>query len=160
MSIQPNRVVWRIVDEVLRGPRSPLAVERWPSVPEFGDQQVQAVRCAARSAAGGRPFATLFHFWTHALMAFLELHGQGDQLEGAAGYAMCQRLAVGAIERELEGYRSGLESPRAISPSGRPLDAYRMMDGPCRRSLVVETDVEWLALFRSHGPRVPVARIA
>jgi hypothetical protein len=159
VSIQPGRVVWRIVDEVARGPRLCLELERWPARAGHPHERVEVVRSAARMPEGGPPCPTLFHFWTHALQAVLELHGQGDQLEGVAGYAMCERLEPPALEAELVRYRQ-LASSQALPLAGRPQDAYRMMDGPCRGSLVVETDLEWCALFRSHGPRVPLRPLA
>ena len=149
MSIQPNRVVWRIVDEVARAPRPDLAFEET----SHGSERVVVVR--HRTPAGDAPPATLFHFWAHALRAFLELHDQADQLEGAAGYAMCEQLGPRELASELARLYAPLGSaaPPAL-PEAR--DAYKMMDGPCRRSIVLEGSDERCAFFAHHGPRAPL----
>ena len=144
MSIQPNRVVWRIVDEVARAPRPRLAFE------QVANRSERVVLVRHRPAGRDAGLATLFHFWAHALRAFLELHDQADQLEGTAGYAMCERLGPRELEIELAQLYAPLEpAMQPALPDAR--DAYKMMDGPCRRSLVLEGTSERCALFGHHG---------
>lgn len=157
MSIQPNRVVWRIVDEVARTPDRPVRIECRRSRSDGSTESVATGR--SESGAASARFATLFHFWTHALRSFLELHGQADQLEGVAGYAMCERLDAEAFARERERYRALLDDGDALEIPERVREAYRMIDGPCRASVVLASEREWWALFRWHGPRVPLAGI-
>lgn len=158
MSIQPNRVVWRIVDEVARTPERPVCVVCRRSRDDRATEAV-ATACCASGPAGER-FATLFHFWTHALRSFLELHGQADQLEGVAGYAMCEQIAAEALAHELEHYREPLAAGEALEVAGRVREAYRMIDGPCRTSIVIASERQWWALFRWHGARLPLPGVA
>jgi hypothetical protein len=160
VSIQPVRVLWRIVDDVARSPGMPFAVEQLAGASAGEEQYVDVLRLAADAWPAEAAPATLFHFWAHALRAFLERCGQGDQLEGAAGQAMCERLAPEAFEREIERYRRVLARPSSLVIGGRVLDAYRMMNGACRRSIAIETDAGPVALFFSHGPRTWPIRLA
>jgi len=158
VSIQPNRVVARIVDEVARSPRPTLPFVAWPSGAGYADEQIGTLSLPAVSSATS--FATLFHFWTHGLRAFLELHRMGDQLAGAAGYAMCEQLSPAALDLEIAALAQRLPSPpagaRPFALAGKPVEAYRMIDGPCRHSLVAATESHWWASFRCHGRRVPL----
>lgn len=158
MSIQPNRVVWRIVDEVARTPERPVRIVCRRSRSDRATEAV-ATACCESDAASAR-FATLFHFWTHALRSFLELHGHADQLEGAAGYAMCEQLGSEELARELERYREPLAGGEVIEVAGRVREAYRMIDGPCRASIVIASERQWWALFRWHGARLPLPGVA
>lgn len=153
MSIQPGRVLWRIVDEVDHTPRRSFVRTVFESA-AFSDgadsERMEIARIASR--AGAPPFPTLLHFWTHALRGWLDALGQADQLVGAAGYAMCEHMDEAETRREFERLASRLrsESP-APSLLGNFTEAYRMIDGSCRASFVVATDVEWLSLTWAHG---------
>jgi len=153
MSIQPGRVLWRIVDEVDRTPRSSFVRTLFGNA-AFSDSANSERMEIARIASGGGvpPFPTLLHFWTHALRAWLDAIGQSDQLVGVAGYAMCEHMDEAETTREFERLASRLRpESAAFSLSGDFAEAYRMIDGCCRASFVVSTDVEWLSLTWAHG---------
>ncbi|MEE3332113.1 MAG: hypothetical protein VX246_14705 [Myxococcota bacterium] len=153
MSIQPGRVLWRIVDEVDRTPRRSFGRTLFGSA-AFSQSANSERMEIARIASGGDapPFPTLLHFWTHALRGWLDALGQSDQLVGVAGYAMCEHMDEAETGREFERLTRRLrpESP-ALSLFGNFAEAYRMIDGRCRASFVVATDVEWLSLTWAHG---------
>ena len=155
MSIAPSRVVWRIVAEVARLPAPLVSVEARRCRAGCAEVWIGSA-CGPRVAQAAPPFATLFHFWAHGLRSFLELHGQGDQLEGAASAALCERIAPDAIEDALARYREPLAEPGALVLAGPVHEAYRMTGGPCRASIVVACEREQWVLFRSHGPRRPL----
>lgn len=155
MSIQPGRVLWRIVDEVDRSPRVTLpriVFDATAFAEGSRGERIEVVRIAARAANGAAPFATLLHFWTHALRGWLDTQGQADQLVGAAGYAMCEHVGEATLRAELTRLAARLhtESP-ALALEGEFVEAYRMIDGSCRVSFVGATDTEWQSVTWGHG---------
>ena len=155
MSIQPGRVLWRIVDEVDRSPRVTLPRIVFDATTFSGaprGERIEVVRIAARAVDGAAPFATLLHFWTHALRGWLDTQGQADQLVGAAGYAMCEHVGETTLRAEFARLAARLHpaSP-ALALDGEFVEAYRMIDGSCRVSFVGATETEWQSVTWGHG---------
>ena len=153
MSIQPGRVLGRIVEEVDRTPRRSFVRTLFGSAAFSDGANSDRMEIARIDVGrGAPPFPTLLHFWTHALRGWLDELGQSDQLVGVAGYAMCEQMDEAETGREFERLTSRLrsESP-ALSLFGEFSEAYRMIDGSCRASFVVATDVEWVSVVWAHG---------
>lgn len=157
MSIAPNRVVARIVEEVAGAAR--IELDRALLAPcsrgSAANSRVH-VEVARASIRPAPPCASLFHFWTHALRAFLDEAGHVDQLRDAASAALCARLEPPELERALRSIaaRAGVEPARLAPASGARaprVEAYCMIDGRCRGSLVAASDREWWAVSWAHG---------
>jgi hypothetical protein len=156
VSIQTGRVVARIVSQVKSEPRAELPVfsSSALSAGAAGGELLEVVRLPIRLQSGDPRFATLFHFWTHALRGFLDRRGEGDQLSGVASYAMCETLAGDCFGATLAEHleRAAGAGDRERAPRGSAVsEAYRMVDGSCRRSAVAATREEWIAWFWAHG---------
>lgn len=170
MSIQPHRVIARIVDQVDRSD--------WPELESLVLSSAdgrQLLRFFAAPAL--ERYATPLHFWVHALRDELAWVGQRGDLVGAAGHALCrdQRLADWCAELDafaLADGRSALEAlglarlveardALALPADGRgaagseerPHRVYRMLESACRRSSVVGDGRRWMAHFWGHGAR-------
>jgi hypothetical protein len=140
MSIQPNRVLARIIEQVERSD--------WPAL-EF----------ELRSSPDGREwmrcfdepmhprYATPFHFWVHALRDDLAARSRGEDLMGVAGYALCQNQSL-ADWRAKVGTSTFLG---VVSESDATI--YEMQASECRRSSVALIGDRLLAHFWEHGFR-------
>jgi hypothetical protein len=155
VSIQPGRVLWRIVDEVDRTPRAMLPRSVFDATAfedAAGGERIEVVRIPSIDENGAAPFATLLHFWTHALRDWLDTHGQADQLVGVGGYAMCEHVDEPTLRAEFAKLGAKLRpAVPALALQGTFVEAYRMMDGTCRASFVVATESEWQSVTWGHG---------
>ena len=138
MSLQPNRALARIIEQVEHSD--------WPRL-----------RSRVLSSTDGdewtrffdEPFhpryASPFHFWVHALRDDLVARGRQEDLGPVAGRALCQTQAVDEWRRELArvaNYDTTL--------SGAP-EIYRMQANECRRSSVAISNGRLVAHFWGHG---------
>jgi len=151
VSIQPGRVLWRIANEVRRTPelRLPAESQAWTTC-VTATERVDLVRVGVAETHG---FASLLHFWAHALRTVLAGQGQGNQLEGVVGYAMCESIDRRGLDAAWQGRTAGMQVqglPASV-PSDALREAYRMVDGECRASCVAASETEWLAFFWAHG---------
>jgi hypothetical protein len=151
MSIQPNRVVARIIDQVDRSEWPPL--DSRVVTFEQGDRWLR-VFVAPRQAC----HATPIHFWVHALRDELSATGRRADLVGAAGHALCRKTAVPAwiesLRRAEERAASGGEALAALIErvSGHArAELYRMLESECRRSSVLDGGDFLAAEFWGHG---------
>ena len=158
MSIANYSVVGRILAEVQRSPH-PAELVRVERTREplrvFELQRTRRIREA--------PFATSFHFWAHALRAFLAGEGRPDLFEAMATHALCQvveGVAVGPALAALSargaspglpesGPRPGREPVREREGASRAeyRVGYRMIDQDVMCSWVAEGDQEFVAVF-------------
>lgn len=156
MSIQPNRVIHRIVDQVDRSDWPPLT-SRLLCSPETGESLrfFQAPRDAR--------YATPLHFWVHCLRDELSATDRREDLVGAAGHALCwsqslsewlaelARLRVGDATTGVEALGLGALDRADPGSTEGAVEVYRMLESPCRRSSVVcRTDL-MMAHFWGHG---------
>ncbi len=154
MSIQPNRVVARIVDQVDQSdwPRLESSVVTFRS----DDRWLRLI-----VAPRGVGHATAIHFWVHALRDELATIGRRVDLVGAAGQALCRK-------RPLENWLEGLREAHASAISGgavlasliRRVEAlpraelHVMLESECRLSSVLDAG-DFLAVeFWGHGSGV------
>ena len=152
MSIQPNRVVARIIHQVDQSD--------WPRLDSRvfasgeGDRWLRIFRAKADAR-----YATPIHFWVHALRDELAATGRRVDLVGAAGHALCRKVSVGDWVGALRGAEPTLPASagedvaqiaRGVA-GGRRTGAYLMLESECRRSSVVEGDGFFVADFWGHG---------
>lgn len=149
MSIQPNRILARIVEQVDRSDWPELEVGVFCS-PGAGELlRLYAARSSER-------YATAIHFWVHALRDELASRGRRADLVGAAGQALCRSQPLPEWRRELAtslapARPASLPWRAVLDRASRAGRAYRMLESACRRSSVME-DGEWLvAHFWGHG---------
>lgn len=161
MSIQPVRVIGRMIDQV--------AASDWPALQghfaaaEYGISAYRFYRAPKLER-----YATPFHFWVHALREERKAIGQGEDLVGAAGHAMCRGMALVDFIAELDslvlsgGARAaeilGLSKvPHAVlkaDPAKSARDgivAYAMLESSCRRSGLASYGGDLMAYFGGHG---------
>ena len=138
MSIQPNRVIARIVEQVDRSDWPPLVSRLHPVEDEAGWIRLYAVRDAAR-------YATSLHFWVHALREDLAALGRREDLVAAASAALGQRQSPEDWRAELGGV-----SRPCVAPDARA-SIHRMLESVCRRSSVAVIHGWLIAHFRVHG---------
>jgi len=151
MSIQPNRVILRIVEQVDRSDWPPLLSRVLTS--QAGDESIRFYR-----ERRNERYATPLHFWVHALREELSAVGQRDHLVGAAGHAMGRNQTRSDWLREFETFVTR-EGPTAaeilsltrVAPSDSRLAIYRMLESSCRRSTVVDDGETLMAHFWGHG---------
>ena len=139
MSIHPNRVLARIIEQVDASDWPRLASElHWS---EDGRERIRLYHARAQER-----YATPFHFWVHALRDELETRARGEDLMGVAGYALGQKQSV-------EDWRDEVGPILALDDTMRE-DAivYVMQAGVCRRSSVVHSGEDLWAHFWGHGP--------
>jgi len=146
MSIQPNRVVARIIHQVDRSD--------WPRLDSTvvatgkGDEWLRVFRAPAHPR-----YATPIHFWVHALRDELAATGRRVDLVGAAGHALCRKEPVEGWLSALRGGAKGAAvDDVSVAVEGAPrAEAYRMLESECRRSSVVDGDSFFVADFWGHG---------
>lgn len=149
MSIQPNRVLDRIVEQVDRS--------GWPRL---------AARTIAPGEGGGllrlylhraEPrYATPVHFWVHALREDLAARAQRGTLVGAAGHALCRPQSLADWRHEVAAVMAGTEDDALLDcaggwSAGSEVQAWRMLESDCRRSSVVAGGGWLVAHFWGHG---------
>lgn len=149
MSIQPNRVIAKIIHQVDQADWPPLRAEVYSSA-RLGDW-LRLYRAPAADR-----YATPLHFWTHALRDELAATGRREDLVGAAGHALCQA-------RPIDGWLGDLEANEALRTAGvaealrreiedAPAAAlHRMLESSCRRSSVLDLRTGFIADFWGHG---------
>jgi len=153
MSIQPNRVIQRIIEQVDQSD--------WPTLE---GEVVCSVATGEflrfyRSAHHNR-YATPLHFWVHALREELRATEHREDLVGIACHALGHKQSRENWLSELAALRLGKES-NAIDALGlsawgeaRPaVEIYRMLDSDCRRSSVVADASSMMSHFWGHGSR-------
>jgi hypothetical protein len=151
MSIQPNRVIHRIVAQVDESD--------WPSLPcrvlssPSGGEMIRLYETTARER-----YATPLHFWVHALRDELAATERRDDLIGAAGHAMCLAQPLGEWLDEIGSFspqagakgvsrlREGVMEDRSVN-----VRVYRMLASECRRSSVFDDQDAFVAHFWGHG---------
>jgi len=160
MSIQPNRVIHRIIEQVDQSD--------WPTLP--GELLLSAERGQAlrifRVPIHAR-YATPLHFWVHALreelaavgrrqdLASIACHAQGQKIVAADWFEELRTVGFGGRDWGLDPVDpAGLASALGLGDSEIgpfSVEVYRMLESPCRRSAVVAHE-EWLmAHFWAHG---------
>lgn len=148
MSIQPNRVVARIIAQVDQSDWPPLAAR----VVAFdgGQGSLRVYRAPAHPC-----YATPIHFWVHALREDLVATERRVDLVGAAGHALCRRRPLSEWRAELD--KGTDEAARAhlgldgIGDWPAGTEVYRMLESECRRSSVVDHRDGFVADFWGHG---------
>jgi len=157
MSIQPNRVIQRIIDQVDRSDWPPLTSA------VFGSAEALEILRFYRVPKHGR-YATPLHFWVHALREELQATDHREDLANAACHALGQEQPFSDWLGELDGFTSedgrdlsevldlGEFGQSGIAPN--PPRIYRMLGSGCRRSSVVDAGDSLMAHFWGHGSRV------
>lgn len=150
MSIQPNRVIARIIEQVDHSGWPRLTSAVYPAA-SAGDPWVRLYRSPALPR-----YATALHFWVHALRDELSATGRRRDLVGAAGHALCR-------SRSAENWLAGLEENVAYRDTGagealrreiagrQDVQLHRMLESECRESSVLDLRNEFIADFRVHG---------
>ena len=151
MSIQPNRVINRIIEQVDRSD--------WPSLTssvltsESGGESIRFYRVPQHER-----YATSLHFWVHALREELAATGQRHHLVGAACHAMGKGQSRSEWLSELEAFIAvgglnavGLFELHEFEDESRPVEIYRMFESVCRRSSVASDGRTLMAHFWGHG---------
>lgn len=164
MSIQPNRVIARIIEQV-DGSDWPALETRWV-VNGDGPESIRLYWAKADPR-----YATPLHFWVHALREELSTRDRRSDLVGAAGHALCWNQSTSDWWEELEAFAGADEGAgdeisgpdwaaiRALGQGPRS-HAHRMLESGCRRSSVVGDDDWWFAHFWGHGSHRSWAREA
>lgn len=151
MSIQPNRVIHRIIDQVDRSDWPPLR-SRVICANERGEF-VRLYRVPVHER-----YATPLHFWVHALREELAATERREDLVAAAGHALCRKQSfpdwtaeVAALGLESGGDAAdGLALGNISEPANTP-EIYCMLESACRRSSVVAGRKWLMAHFWVHG---------
>lgn len=152
MSIQPNRVLARIVDQVDQS--------RWPRLASRVVTFAPEDRWLRLIVASRRPeHATAIHFWVHALRDELAFVGRREDLVGAAGQALCRKRPIGpwldALHEMEARATSGGEAVSDLIRRMRGLpkvERHVMLDSVCRRSSVLDAGDFFAVEFWGHGP--------
>ena len=151
MSIQPNRVVARIIAQVDQSDWPSLESRVW--IVDGSDRWVRVYRAPAEAR-----YATPVHFWVHALREELGTVDRRADLVGAAGHALCRVRPVESWRAEIDAIEPGLApgvATRLDLPDPASLDAstqvFRMLESPCRRSSVMDHRDGFVADFHGHG---------
>ena len=151
MSIQPNRVIKRIVQQVDASDWPRLESEVYP-----GEESGEWLR-VYRAPADPR-YATPLHFWAHALRDELSATECREDFIGAAGHALCHSRSISVWHAELKVIWShpsfiGAEEyePAKLETSGREPQVFRMLESECRRSSVLASGEAFFADFWGHG---------
>lgn len=141
MSIQPNRVVGRIIEQVEKS--------NWPrleSKVHFSKDRGDWTRSFNEPVQSR--YATIFHFWVHALRDDLAACSRVADLEGAAGYALCRGQSFSDWKEEICSYEMFTETSLS---EDHDVTIYRMQGSECRKSSVALIDGRLLAHFWTHG---------
>ena len=160
MSIQPNRIVNRIIRQVDQSDWPRLDSEVF--FDESGDRWLRIYRTPRHPR-----YATAIHFWVHALRDELSATGCRSDLVGAACHALCRkenvtqwRAAFSEIDpspvdsifavSEMNSVRETSYSVSEID-SDSEAEVYRMLESECRLSSVLSTRSILIADFWGHG---------
>lgn len=149
MSIQPNRVIAKIIHQVDQADWPPLRSQ------VFAEEGCGEWIRIYRAPADAR-YATALHFWVHALRDELAATGRRADLVGAAGHALCRRRSAEDWLEALEGngrFRAAKTS-REIRASLADSDGFElhwMLESECRRSSVLDLRTGFVADFWGHG---------
>ncbi|MFK7895575.1 MAG: hypothetical protein AB8G23_07045 [Myxococcota bacterium] len=161
MSIQPVRVIGRMIDQVDQSDW-PRLEGRFVASADGG----KAYRFY-RSSHHAR-YATPFHFWVHALREERASVGRRSDLVGAAGAAMCRGVSLSDFLRELDSFAlaDGVEGREILGLGSVPAEAlamnvataardgivaYEMLGSECRRSGLASYGGEFMTYFVGHG---------
>lgn len=149
MSIQPNRVIAKIIHQVDQADWPPLRSEVFAE--EGRGAWVRIYRAPA-----DRRYATAIHFWVHALRDELSATGRREDLVGAAGHALCRRRAADDWLRALEENgrfrraKACTEIREAVA-GAEDAELHWMLESECRRSSVLDLRTGFVADFWGHG---------
>jgi len=138
MSIHPNRVLARIIEQVEQSDWPPLA----PKIHSLANGR-EWIR--VYEAPDLERYATSFHFWVHALRDELAARGRGEDLMGVAGHALCRNLTVSEWSAEIGEHGFAADTVRD------DVEIYRMQADECRRSSVARNGDSLIAYFWGHG---------
>jgi len=153
MSIQPNRVIQRIIEQVDQSD--------WPALEG-------RVVCSAPSGEFLRlyrsprheRYATPLHFWVHTLREELRATEHREDLAAVACHALGRKQSLADWLSELAGLRvaGGRNAVEALglaawADAGPSVEIYRMLDSDCRRSSVVADASSMMSHFWGHGSR-------
>ncbi len=151
MSIQPNRVVARIVDQVDRSDW-PRLESRVVSLAD-DDRWLRLI-----VAPRGPGHATAIHFWVHALRDELSAIGRRVDLVGAAGHALGRKRTLEAwLEALRDAEARAISGGEAVSALLRRVEGlaraevHTMLDGTCRQSSVLDAGGFLAVDFWGHG---------
>ena len=152
MSIQPNRVIAKIIHQVDQADWPSLCSEVFAE--SDGSEWVRIYRAPADAR-----YATAIHFWVHALREDLRATGHHEDLVATAAHAICRERPVDGWLDELTGIES-VAGPAVIealersagSVTDSSAQVHRMLQSPCRRSSVWASSRGFAADFWSHGP--------
>ena len=151
MSLQPNRVINRIVEQVDQSDWPRLRSEVY--VAGSAGETLRIYRAGAETR-----YATPLHFWAHTLRDELSATGRRADFLGAAGHALCRGRSVEEWHDELTELwkQPGLTYAEDYAPSvllerKRTPEVYLMLESECRRSSVLATGDGFMADFWSHG---------
>ena len=151
MSIQPNRVINRIVQQVDASEWPRLTAEVYPC--EVDGEWLRVYRAPADPC-----YATPLHFWAHALRDELSATGRREDFLGAAGHALCHSKSISTWHAELKVLWSHPEfsgaaayEPERLEAPGRAPQVFCMLASECRRSSVLASGEAFFADFWGHG---------
>lgn len=161
MSIQPVRVIGRMIDQVAGSDWPRLEGRFVDSADGMGSYRFYRVPQHAR-------YATPFHFWVHAMREERASVGRGEDLVGAASHAMCRGIALAEFVAQLDGFPLAADARAteilglasvpatvletdAASAARRGIVAYEMLESACRRSGLASYDGALMAYFWGHG---------
>ncbi|MEM9175381.1 MAG: hypothetical protein AAGC67_09105 [Myxococcota bacterium] len=149
MSIQPNRVIAKIIHQVDQADWPPLRSEVYAHDADDGWLRVY------RAPADPR-YATAIHFWVHALRDELAAVGRRVDLVGAAGHALCRARPVGVWLESLEAnadFRARGQGAvlREALDAATGAELHWMLLSECRRSSVLDLRDGFVADFWGHG---------
>jgi hypothetical protein len=138
MSIQPNRVLARIVEQVDASDWPSLESRIVVSTNQSGWFRIYTEQVHPR-------YATPIHFWVHALREELTARAQREDLVGAGGRALCRPQSP-------EDWRAELAGARLPGEIDAQTTIHRMLESDCRRSSVAWIGEWMIAHFWGHGP--------
>jgi hypothetical protein len=145
VSIASYSVVGRILAEVENvAPVAPL--ERLTSLSQVADVD-QVFELRRTRHLHEPPFATSFHFWAHALHAFLARHARLDLFEALATHGLCERVDAASACSAVEALARRMSTRIDLSPESASRLGYRMIDQDVMASWVVESAGEQTAVF-------------
>ena len=149
MSIQPNRVIAKIIHQVDQADWPPLRSE------VFAEEGRDAWLRIYRAPAHPR-YPTAIHFWVHALRDELAATGRRVDLVGAAGHALCRARSIEEWLETLDENECFRASPTraeirdAIDETGKA-ELHWMLESDTRRSSVLDLRTGFVADFWARG---------
>jgi len=151
MSLQPNRVINRIVMQVDQSDWPRLSSEVYPAANEGEFFRIYRAEAHPR-------YATPLHFWAHALRDELAATSRREDFLGAAGHALCRGRPVEIWHEGLAALfghpdlaQAEAYAPATLLASERAPEVYLMLESECRRSSVLATKDGFMADFWGHG---------